>query len=317
MKKQVLTLMGATASGKTALAMKLADHFPIELISVDSALIYKSMDIGTAKPTKEELQAYPHQLIDILDPLESYSVARFVKDANQAIEHAFTQGKIPLLVGGTMLYFKGLLEGLSSLPNSNEQVRAEIEAIANQHGWQFVHQKLAEVDPISAQRIHQNDPQRINRAYEVYLLTGKSMTELSQTKQTPFSYPIREFALMSDDRAKLHQNIEKRFDLMLAQGFEDEVVQLMNRGDLHLDLPSMRSVGYRQMWHYLVEKQNNLSNLSLKSQQAQFEKMRFEGICATRQLAKRQITWLRGWKSKVEWITAENGFDKIRKAISS
>lgn len=317
MKKQVFTLMGATASGKTALAMKLADHLPIELISVDSALIYKSMDIGTAKPTNEELLRYPHKLINILDPLESYSVARFVEDAYQAIEGAFAQNKIPLLVGGTMMYFKGLLEGLSILPNSNEQIRAEIDAIAQIHGWQFVHQKLAEIDPIAANRIHPNDPQRINRAYEVYLLTGKSMTELSQIKQKPFPYLVQEFALLSDDRVQLHQNIEKRFDLMLAQGFEEEVLQLMKRGDLHLDLPSMRSVGYRQLWQYLLEKQAMAQMLDCKIKQESFEKMRFEGICATRQLAKRQITWLRGWKSKVEWITQKDGFDKIRKEMLS
>lgn len=315
MKKEVFTLMGATASGKTALAMALANKFPVELISVDSALIYKSMDIGTAKPSKLELDRYPHQLIDILDPLESYSVARFVEDANQAIERAFEQNKIPLLVGGTMMYFNGLIEGLSQLPNSNEQIRSEIEELAQKKSWQFIHQKLAEVDPVSANRIHPNDPQRINRAYEIYLLTGKTMTELSGVKQKIIHYPIKQFALYDEDRSQLHRNIEKRFDLMLAQGFEQEVSHLMARGDLHLDLPSMRSVGYRQMWQYLLDKP--LFDANQKQKKDRFEQMRFEGICATRQLAKRQITWLRGWKSPINWLTQQNGLDKITKEILS
>lgn len=302
MKKQVLTLMGATASGKTALAMALADQMPIELISVDSALIYKDMNIGTAKPTPAELKKYPHQLIDILDPKEIYSVAQFVSDVILLIERAFLQGKTPLLVGGTMMYFKSLIEGLSPLPHSDEAVRAQIEQMAQEKGWHFVHQQLEKIDPVSASRIHQNDPQRINRAYEVYLLTGKSLTELSQTKTTQTAYSFKQFAMESADRAQLHQQIERRFDQMLAQSFEQEVQQLMARGDLHLELPSMRSVGYRQMWQYL---QGDIT----------FDEMRFMGICATRQLAKRQITWLRGWNTPLHYVNPQNGIDKIIKEI--
>lgn len=278
----VVTIMGPTASGKTDLAMELADKINGEIVSVDSALIYKGMDIGTAKPTVEELNQYPHRLISFLDPCEQYSAADFVKDALREIAEIYHKGKTPILVGGTMMYFKSLVEGISLLPEANSEVRKDIEALANDKGWAHVHQLLAAVDPESASRIHQNDPQRINRAYEVYLLSGQTMTELQKAPKQAMPYPVKQFAFMCSDKTLLHNRIEKRFHIMLEQGFEQEVTELHKRRDLHLDLPSMRSVGYRQMWQYLEGELDH-------------EEMIFRGIVATRQLAKRQLTWLRSW----------------------
>ncbi|WP_392559058.1 tRNA (adenosine(37)-N6)-dimethylallyltransferase MiaA [Orbus mooreae] len=292
-KPTIFTLMGPTASGKTALAMALSDRYPIDIISVDSALIYRGMDIGTAKTSKAELQRYPHQLIDIKDPLESYSAADFRQDALAAIKISLNKGRIPLLVGGTMLYFKALLDGLSPLPPADENIRQKIEAQAAKEGWRAIHQELTKVDPISAERIHPNDPQRLNRALEVYLITGRSLTELTQDKGDSLEYNVMQFAVSCDDRELLHQRIELRFMQMLAQGFENEVKELMIRGDLNLNLPSMRCVGYRQMWEYL-------------SGDISYDEMVFKGVCATRQLAKRQITWLRGWKHPIHWINSDN-----------
>lgn len=285
--------MGPTASGKTAYAMALYDKYPIDIISVDSALIYRGMDIGSAKPTKEEQLKYPHKLIDICDPAESYSAANFRHDAIVEIEKSLSNGRTPLLVGGTMLYFKALIEGLSPLPAANSDIRDQIEEKANRLGWQAIHEELKKVDPISAQRIHPNDPQRLNRALEVYLITGKSLSELTKESGDALSYDIMQLAIMPEDRAELHQRIEQRFLQMLDQGFEDEVKKLMQRPDLHLNLPSIRCVGYRQMWEYL-------------NGDTSYDEMVFKGICATRQLAKRQITWLRGWKQSITWLNNDN-----------
>ena len=285
--------MGPTASGKTAFAMELYDKYPIDIISVDSALIYRGMDIGSAKPTKQEQQKYPHKLIDICDPAESYSAANFRHDAIEEIEKSLSNGRTPLLVGGTMLYFKALIEGLSPLPAADSDIRQQIEEKANKLGWQAIHEELKKVDPVSAQRIHPNDPQRLNRALEVYLISGKSLTELTQESGEALPYDIMQLAIMPEDRAELHQRIEQRFLQMLDQGFEDEVKTLMLRSDLHTNLPSIRCVGYRQMWEYL---NGDIS----------YDEMVFKGICATRQLAKRQITWLRGWKQPITWLNQDN-----------
>lgn len=293
-KPQIITLMGPTASGKTALAMALYDRYPIDIISVDSALIYRGMDIGTAKPTQSELADYPHRLIDICDPADSYSAANFCHDAQIEIEQSLAKGRIPLLVGGTMLYFKALLDGLSPLPPADPEIRKQIEEKALQKGWQAIHDQLSQVDPIAAARIHPNDPQRLNRALEVYLISGKSLTELTQVAGEKLPYQVLQFAIAPKERSVLHQRIELRFHQMLQQGFEAEVRKLMARGDLHTNLPSIRCVGYRQMWEYLAGEIN-------------YDEMVFKGICATRQLAKRQMTWLRGWGDEVNWLDSEAG----------
>lgn len=288
-KPTAIFLMGPTASGKTDLAIQLRQALPVEVISVDSALIYKGMDIGTAKPNQDELKLAPHRLIDIKDPSESYSAANFRTDALREMHDITQQGKIPLLVGGTMLYYKALLEGLSPLPPADEKVRLDIETKAQLVGWTQLHKTLAEIDPVSAQRINPNDSQRINRALEVFYLTGKSLTELTEQKGETLPYQIYQFAIAPQDRHLLHERIEQRFYKMVEQGFEDEVRKLYERGDLHPNLPSIRCVGYRQMWEYLRGDYDK-------------KEMIFRGICATRQLAKRQITWLRGWKYSVQWL---------------
>ena len=301
----VITIMGPTASGKTDLAMKLSEQINGELISVDSALIYKDMDIGTAKPTAQELEQHPHKLISFLDPKETYSAADFRRDALFEIEQAYCKGKTPILVGGTMMYFKSLIEGISQLPEADPAIRMEIEAEAKEKGWDFLHTQLAEVDPVAAERIHPNDPQRINRALEVYRVSGKTMTELQKKEKESFPYPVKQFAFQCEDKSLLHQRIEKRFHLMLEQGFEQEVQSLYNRGDLHLDLPSMRSVGYRQMWEYLEGKLD-------------WEEMIFRGVVATRQLAKRQLTWLKNWKDMTPLVIGQEkeNLQRIGKALS-
>jgi tRNA dimethylallyltransferase len=276
--------MGPTASGKTALALDICAHLPCEIISVDSALIYRDMDIGTAKPSAQELQQAPHQLINILDPQHSYSVAQFRRDALLAMEQITQRGNIPLLVGGTMLYYKALIDGLSPLPQADQNVRDQIKQQAEALGWVALHQQLASFDPSSAQRIHPNDPQRLIRALEVYALTHRSMTDLMATKSAPIPYNIKQFCIAPDDRIMLHQRIEQRFSQMLELGFQQEVEKLKSRSDLHLDLPSMRCVGYRQMWQYL---EGDIT--------AQL--MTDKSLAATRQLAKRQLTWLRGWEN--------------------
>lgn len=293
-------LMGPTASGKTDLAMRLCDQLPCEIISVDSALIYKGMDIGTAKPSPAELVAYPHHLVDILDPAENYSAAQFRDDALALMADISARNKIPLLVGGTMMYFKVLLEGMSDLPEADPLLRQKIEADAEQHGWCYVHEQLQAADPESARRIHPNDPQRLQRALEVYLLTGVPMTEWrrrEQAEKAAFPYRLLQLALAPRDRAILHQRIAQRFEKMLALGFEAEVRALYQRGDLHPGLPSIRSVGYRQMWAYLAGDYD-------------YATMQHKGIVATRQLAKRQFTWLRSWQD-LNWIYTEAGDESI------
>ncbi|MFH0260819.1 tRNA (adenosine(37)-N6)-dimethylallyltransferase MiaA [Vibrio barjaei] len=294
----VLFLMGPTASGKTDLAISLRQQYPVEIISVDSALIYKGMDIGTAKPDTDELALAPHRLIDILDPAEAYSAADFRRDALNEIAKIHAEGKIPLLVGGTMLYFKALLQGLSPLPAANPEIRKQIEQEATEKGWQALHNELRAIDPVSAERIHPNDPQRLSRALEVYRISGKSLTELTETKGEPLPFRVKQFAVAPKDRALLHKRIEFRFEKMIQAGFEDEVKALYAREDLHSDLPSIRCVGYRQMWEYL-EGESTLDDAI------------FRGICATRQLAKRQITWLRSWDDLV-WLDSEHVEDSMK-----
>ncbi|MBG6027486.1 tRNA (adenosine(37)-N6)-dimethylallyltransferase MiaA [Proteus columbae] len=305
-KPKAIFLMGPTASGKTALAISLRQKLPVDIISVDSALIYRGMDIGTAKPDATEQSLAPHRLIDILDPALPYSAADFRRDALNAMKEITAAGRIPLLVGGTMLYFKALLEGLSPLPSANSDVRAEIENKAAEQGWEAIHKELALVDPVAAQRIHPNDPQRLSRALEVYLISGKTMTELTKISGESLPYDVYQFAIAPKDRNVLHQRIEARFKQMLTCGFEDEVKSLYERGDLHEDLPSVRCVGYRQMWSYL-------------SGEIDYDEMVYRGICATRQLAKRQITWLRGWND-IHWLDSEDpkqSLDTVLQVVSA
>jgi tRNA dimethylallyltransferase len=297
-------LMGPTAAGKTDLAIELSKVLPCELISVDSALVYRGMDIGTAKPSPAVLATHPHALIDILDPAQSYSAADFRRDALQAMAQITARGNIPLLVGGTMLYFKALLEGLADMPGADAQVRADLEAQAAVEGWQALHDQLAAVDPVSAERIHPNDPQRLIRALEVYRVSGTSMTELRarQSAQSTepgalasgqLPYTVASLAIAPTDRHVLHERIALRFGQMLEQGFVDEVIALRARSDLHAGLASIRAVGYRQVWDHLDGKLNEVQ-------------MRERGIIATRQLAKRQFTWLRGW-ADLHWLDSLAG----------
>ncbi|NAW77351.1 tRNA (adenosine(37)-N6)-dimethylallyltransferase MiaA [Vibrio sp. V33_P6A3T137] len=301
-----LFLMGPTASGKTDLAIRLRQKYPVEIISVDSALIYKGMDVGTAKPDAKELALAPHRLIDILDPSEAYSVADFRQDALREMQAIVNEGKIPLLVGGTMLYYKALLDGLSPLPAANPAVRQQIESQAQEQGWAALHAQLQQIDPISAARIHPNDPQRLSRALEVYKISGKTLTELTQTKGESIPFRVKQFAIAPMDRAELHRRIELRFEKMVKSGFEEEVKALYDRNDLHPDLPSIRCVGYRQMWDYFD------GNSTL-------DEAIYRGICATRQLAKRQLTWLRSW-DELTWLDSENierAVETLANAIAS
>ncbi|ROL77464.1 tRNA (adenosine(37)-N6)-dimethylallyltransferase MiaA [Pseudomonas vranovensis] len=292
-------LMGPTAAGKTDLAIELTKVLPCELISVDSALVYRGMDIGSAKPSKDILAAHPHRLIDILDPAESYSAADFRRDALEAMAEITARGKIPLLVGGTMLYYKALLEGLADMPAADPQVRAELEELVQRLGLHALHQQLAAVDPESAARIHPNDPQRLIRALEVYRVSGLTMTEHRQRQSAQSSaagasaagqlpYTVASLAIAPTDRHILHERIALRFGQMLEQGFVDEVRLLRARSDLHAGLPSIRAVGYRQVWDHLDGKLTSVE-------------MQERGIIATRQLAKRQFTWLRSW-ADLHWL---------------
>ncbi|AMN13366.1 MULTISPECIES: tRNA (adenosine(37)-N6)-dimethylallyltransferase MiaA [Alteromonas] len=300
----VIAIMGPTASGKTGLALDIAAKVESEVISVDSALVYKGMDIGTAKPTQEEQAGVVHHLIDIIDPAQSYSVSQFVNDTNALIGDILARGKVPILAGGTMMYFNALINGISPLPKSDEKIRDEITQQAQRLGWSKLHDELRGVDPISGERIHPNDPQRITRALEVYRSTGKTLTHWQQQEGEKCPYNIAQFAIAPADRAVLHERIATRFDLMLEQGFENEVVKLYERSDLHEDLPSIRSVGYRQMWQYL-------------DGQLSYAEMRERGIIATRQLAKRQLTWLRGWE-QVTWLDtfANDNLTKITAKVT-
>ena len=294
---QAIALAGPTASGKTAGALALAavigKRMPVEIISVDSALVYRGMDIGTAKPTAQELACVPHHLIDIHDPLQAYSAAEFVQDATRLIAEIRARGALPLLVGGTMLYFKALLDGIDDMPAADPAVRAQLEAQAAEIGWPGMHAELARVDPVTAARLAPGDSQRIQRALEVWQVSGRPLSSFHTIKKIADSAsPISAGALFSlepDNRAWLHERIAQRFDAMLASGFVDEVRTLRARGDLHADLPSMRCVGYRQVWEELDFQATRPEGTPLNT-----ALLRERGIAATRQLAKRQITWLRG-----------------------
>ncbi len=283
----VVFLMGPTASGKTGLAVDLCERLPMEIISVDSAMVYKGMDIGTAKPDADVLGRAPHRLIDFLDPALSYSAAQFAADARREINAVHATGRIPLLVGGTMLYFNALYTGLSDLPDADADVRAGIDHEAQQLGWAALHRRLAEEDPEAAARIHPNDAQRIQRALEIIQLTGKGPTAHGRPK-SQFPWPSSRLIVNPPDRAVLHQRIEQRFHSMMETGFLQEVEQLYRRQDLDLNRPSIRCVGYRQLWRYL----EGAWSLDEAVQR---------GIAATRQLAKRQLTWLRG-EDQANWL---------------
>jgi tRNA dimethylallyltransferase len=278
-----IVITGPTACGKSDLALEIARRFPIEIVSVDSAQVYRGMDIGTAKPEKNIQDEIPHHLLDIRDPSNAYSAADFRKDAISQVEDIQARGKIPMLVGGTMLYLKALKEGMATLPPADENIRAVISDMAATQGWSAVHEKLKTVDPESAQRINPNDSQRLQRALEVYEITGKTLTAHHQLKTSPSPFDLFEIAIMPPDRAALHMRIEARFDKMLASGFLAEVQSLYDRGDLDENLPSIKAVGYKQAWSHI---QGNID----------YATMRETAIIATRQLAKRQYTWLRSWK---------------------
>lgn len=282
-------LMGPTASGKTGVAVELAQTLPVEIISVDSALVYRDMNIGTAKPDADTLAAAPHHLIDIINPTDAYSAAAFRNDALRLMSEITARGKIPLLVGGTMLYFKALQEGLSDLPVADQAVRAELDALIAEHGIAYLHRQLAEVDAETAARLSPNDTQRIQRAMEIYRLTGTAMSELfkRQTENAALPYNITSIALLPSDRAVLHQRIATRFHQMIGQGLMGELRDLRNKYELNQELPSMRCVGYRQGWQFM---EGEIS-------EAQFIET---GIIATRQLAKRQLTWLRSMPENIE-----------------
>lgn len=300
-----ICLMGPTAAGKTDLALALTQSLPCDIISVDSALIYKGMDIGTAKPDKAFLAQAPHRLIDIIEPYESYSVAQFYQDAFREMQAITAAGRVPLLVGGTMMYYRIIQQGIANLPSADEQIRLEISKEAEQYGWAYIHSLLAEVDPDSAERIKPTDPQRLQRALEIYRVTGRTMTQIWQDqhnatgKKAKGSYtesqddlcvgglpalPYRflNFSIAPQDRKELHQRIAQRFDLMLENGFIEEVNSFYQHEQMHAELPSMRCVGYRQAWDYLDGKLS-------------YDELRERGVIATRQLAKRQLTWLRSW----------------------
>ncbi|WP_252178164.1 tRNA (adenosine(37)-N6)-dimethylallyltransferase MiaA [Endozoicomonas sp. 4G] len=295
-------LMGPTASGKTDLAIQLAQRLPCELVSVDSALVYKGMDIGTAKPSAQELAQAPHRLIDIRDPAEPYSAADFCEDALREMTEITNKGNIPLLVGGTMLYFKALRDGLANLPAADPQIRETLLGRAESEGWQALHEELQSVDPVAARRIKPTDTQRLQRALEVYYATGKVLSQWHQEQETrQLPYNVVNLAIAPRDRSVLHQRIETRFKLMLEQNFVDEVRALYERGDLDISLPSIRAVGYRQVWGYLEGEMD-------------YATMVEKGVVATRQLAKRQLTWLRSWPD-IHWLDSlsENRLEEALK----
>ncbi|VUD40636.1 tRNA dimethylallyltransferase [Thalassocella blandensis] len=299
-KPQAITIMGPTAAGKTGLAIELLEHVEGEIISVDSALVYRGMDIGTAKPSSQELSIAPHRLIDIRDPAEVYSAADFCRDAKREIENVIARGKTPILVGGTMLYFKALIEGLSDLPEADPVIREQIEVHAKDCGWPAVHAQLQQVDPVSAEKIHPNHSQRLSRALEVYRITGKPLSSFHGhlVGGVEDQYHWMHFAIAPRRRQILHDRIALRFKQMLKDGFLEEMRGLIARGDLHENLPSMRSVGYRQAWDYLHDR-------------CSYEDMVEQGIVATRRLAKRQLTWLRSWE-KLNWLDLDDETGQIR-----
>lgn len=280
----VLCLLGPTAAGKTDFAIALSQKYPLEIVSVDSAQVYRQMDIGTAKPDAETLEQAPHALIDIVDPWEAYSVSKFLRDADSEINRIHRAGRIPLLAGGTMLYYRALWDGLSDLPQSDPAVRSQIEGYAEAHGQDALFTKLKSVDPESAARIHSTDPQRIIRALEVYEISGVTLSSLQNQKSREHRYDFYNIGLFPQDRKLLHERIARRFELMLEAGFEAEVQALMKIPELNRELPSMRCVGYRQMWQYLSGEFDRTQMID-------------KGVAATRQLAKRQITWMRSMDS--------------------
>lgn len=279
----VISLMGPTASGKSGLAVELALEIDAEVVSVDSAQVYRGMDIGTAKPDTAEMNGVPHHLIDIRDPLDPYSAADFREDVLTLVAEIQGRGRRVILAGGTMLYFKALKDGIADMPPARQDIRYEISLEAQAKGWPHIHELLSQVDPVAAKRINPNDPQRLQRALEVYRISGRPLTEwqAQETKKCPF--PLCELAIIPTDRARVHQLIEQRFHQMLEAGFETEVAELRNRGDLEIGLPSIKSVGYRQMWGYLEGEYDHST-------------MVHKAVVATRQLAKRQFTWLRSWQ---------------------
>ena len=296
--------MGPTASGKTDLALALSDCLDVDLISVDSALVYRGLDIGSAKPDAATLAQYPHQLVDICDPTEAYSAARFRRDALKAMERSVEAGRIPLLVGGTMLYYKALLDGLADMPSADQAVRDEINALADADGWPAVHAELARVDPDSAARIHPNHSQRLSRALEVYRISGKTLSQWQQEQgKAVLPFRLYQYAVAPAEREVLHQRIALRLRQMFDGGFVDEVRGLMARGDLHEDLPAMRAVGYRQVWQHL----RGECDLETAFERA---------LIASRQLAKRQLTWLRGWP-ELNWLDfADSREHLVRRVIN-
>ena len=275
--------MGPTATGKTDVAIKLCERYPFDIISVDSALVYRYMDIGTAKPDRETLQRAPHRLVNIRDPEQPYSAGDFVRDAEAAMQEIFAAGRVPLLVGGTMMYYRALIDGIANLPPADAAIRDQIDAQAEQHGWPAVHARLREVDAVAADRIQPNDSQRIQRALEVYEISGRSLTDWHQSspkKASSAEISYLKVALDISERQVLHARIEQRLDLMFNSGFVNEVAGLKKRSGLTRDMPSMRSVGYRQVWAHLEGEYT-------------LDESRYRALVATRQLAKRQFTWLR------------------------
>lgn len=303
-----LFIIGPTASGKTGLAIKLMKHFPIEIISVDSALVYKDMDIGTAKPTADELAEAPHRMISFLDPSEAYSAADFRRDALREMAEITATGKIPVLVGGTMLYYRALEYGLAILPEADVELREKLSEEAEKIGWDGMHEKLALIDSASAERLHPNDKQRIQRALEVFELTGKSLTqhqiEHQQEKENALPYRLLKIALIPEEREWIRELADIRFKQMLEDGFIDEMKALHARDDLHMDLPSIRCVGYRQAWQYLEG-------------ELDYEEMIERAVIATRQLAKRQMTWMRSEKNITPYGAKSYDLDKIIVDIQS
>lgn len=291
--------MGPTAAGKTDLALFLSQHLPVEIISVDSALIYRQMDIGTAKPDVETLKKFPHHLVNIIDPKDTYSAGRFRQDALTLMADITSRGKIPLLVGGTMLYFKTLQYGIADLPEADIHVRERLQEQLEEYGLSALHKRLSEVDPVSAKRIHLNDPQRLLRALEVYELSGKSLTELTQYSEFLLPYKVIKVIVSPFDRKILHKRIADRYQKMMQAGFISEVKNLYDRGDLHCSLPSIRAVGYRQAWSFLSGEYDESTFIE-------------KAIIATRQMAKRQLTWLRAQKDGV-WF--DSGIDLPEKQV--
>jgi len=295
--------MGATGTGKTELAVEMCKHFPVEIINVDSAQIYTQMNIGTAKPDKATLAKAPHRLLDFIDPANAYSAADFRTDALREMREITDAGNIPLLAGGTMLYYRALLNGIAPMPSADPDIRARLTKEAEEKGWAFLHQRLSEIDEVAAERIHPNDPQRIQRALEVYELTGKPLTTLhKEAKPDPLPWRVLKFALIPRDREALKERLAQRFEIMLKQGLIEEVKALYARKDLNSKLPSMRSVGYRQLWQHLCG-------------EIDYNMMKERAIVSTRQLAKRQLTWLRSEKDVIQLYMEDNNISVMKSEI--